>query len=79
MAQSLLVAADLIEEGALEQARDRRYEGWDRALGAEILGGTTGLGDLEKLVDSGDIDPGPVSGQQERLENVINRAVWRNS
>jgi xylose isomerase len=74
-----LVAADLIEEGALEQARDRRYEGWDGALGAEILGGTTGLGDLEKLIDSGNIDPSPVSGQQERLESVINRAIWRRN
>jgi xylose isomerase len=78
LARSLLVAADLVEEGLLEQARDRRYEGWDGPLGTAILDGSTGLGDLEKLVNSGEIDPSPVSGQQERLENVINRAIWRN-
>jgi xylose isomerase len=78
LARSLLVAADLVEEGSLEQIRDRRYEEWDGPLGTAILDGSTGLGDLEKLVDSGGIDPSPVSGQQERLENVINRAIWRN-
>ena len=78
LARSLLVAADLVEEGSLEQIRDRRYEEWDGPLGTAILDGSTGLGDLEKLVDSGEIDPSPVSGQQERLENVINRAIWRN-
>jgi xylose isomerase len=78
LARSLLVAADLIEEGSLEQARDHRYEEWDGPLGTAILEGSSGLGDLEKLVDSGEIDPSPVSGQQERLENVVNRAIWRN-
>jgi hypothetical protein len=27
-------------------------------------------------VASGEIDPRPVSGHQEALENVVNRSIW---
>jgi len=77
VAQSLLVAAALIEEGALEAARDARYAGWSGALGTDILAGNLSLADLEVRVVSGEIDPTPVSGGQERLENLINRTLWR--
>jgi xylose isomerase len=77
VAQSLLVAAALIEDGALEAARDARYAGWDGALGTDILAGNLSLADLEARVVSGEIDPTPVSGGQERLENLINRTLWR--
>ena len=77
VAQSLLVAAALMEDGALEAARDARYAGWDGALGTDILAGNLSLADLEARVVSGEIDPTPVSGGQERLENLINRTLWR--
>jgi xylose isomerase len=77
VAQSLLVAAALIEEGALEAARDARYAGWQGALGSDILAGNLSLADLEARVVSGEIDPTPVSGGQERLENLVNRTLWR--
>ena len=77
LAQSLLVAARLIEDGALEAARDERYTGWTADLGTRILAGDTSLADLEAEVASGAIDPQPVSGGQERLENLVNRTLWR--
>jgi xylose isomerase len=77
LAQSLLVAAQLIEDGTLEMARSARYEGWSMGLGAEILDGQTTLSDLEQRVTDGSIDPTPVSGSQEDLENLINRTLWR--
>ena len=46
-------------------------------LGAAILGGSLGLADLEARVASGEIDPAPVSGAQERLENLVNQGIWR--
>ena len=76
LARSLLVAAAMLEEGTLEAARDARYAGWTAGLGAEILGGSHSLVDLEERVVAGDIDPQPVSGGQERLENLVNRAIW---
>jgi xylose isomerase len=77
LAQSLLVAARLLEDGALEAERDTRYAGWGEGLGAEILAGQHSLADLEQQVAAGGIDPQPVSGGQERLENLVNRTLWR--
>ncbi|MBT8197261.1 MAG: xylose isomerase [Acidimicrobiia bacterium] len=77
LAQSLLVAERLIEDGTLEAARNERYAGWSGVLGEEIMGGTVDLPALEKRVTAGDIDPEPVSGRQEQLENLINRTLWR--
>jgi len=77
LAQSLLVAATLIEDGDLEAARDARYDGWSKELGTEILAGSHDLSDLEAMVSDGMIDPTPVSGRQEALENLINRTIWK--
>lgn len=77
LAQSLLVAAQLIEDGELEASRNRRYAGWESGLGADILAGNHSLTDLEEQVAAGKIDPAPVSGGQERLENLVNRTLWR--
>ena len=77
LAQSLLVAAQLIEDGELEAARDHRYAGWSEPLGSGILDGDTTLAELEALVTEGEVDPIPVSGRQEQLENLINRTIWR--
>lgn len=77
LAQSLLVAAALIEDGDLEGERDARYAGWSGELGSRILSGDTDLAALEVLVASGDVDPVPVSGRQEALENLVNRTIWR--
>jgi xylose isomerase len=77
LAQSLLVAARLIEDGMLEAARTNRYAGWSTGLGSEILGGEVTLRELERRVSDGSIDPTPVSGVQEDLENLVNRTLWR--
>jgi xylose isomerase len=76
LARSLLVAATMIEEETLSVPTAERYAGWSSALGAAILDGTESLGSLEARVHAGDIDPAPVSGRQEKLENAVNRAIW---
>ncbi len=76
LARSLLAAARLLADGALEAARDDRYAGWSQSLGKEILGGASSLTDLERMVVNGEIDPTPISGRQEELENLINRILW---
>ncbi len=78
LARALLVAATLVEEGTLRSMRDARYAGWDRSLGQSILEGSVTLRDLEARVLAGEVDPQPVSGRQELLENVVNRAIWRD-
>ena len=77
IARSLLVAAQLIEDGELAAARAARYSGWDGDFGSSIMDGTFDLETLEARVAEGELDPVPVSGRQEGLENLINRTIWR--
>jgi len=80
LARSLLVAHEMRADGALEDLRAQRYAGWDGELGTEILGGTgvgTSLTSLHDMVRAGEIDPVPVSGRQEELENLVNRYIDR--
>jgi len=77
MARALLAAASLLESGELADRRTARYAGWGGTLGAGILDGGTTLDDLHRLVRERDLDPAPVSGRQELLENLVNRHVER--
>ncbi|MGA2838113.1 MAG: xylose isomerase [Acidimicrobiales bacterium] len=77
MARSLLAAASLLESGELAGHRDSRYAGWRGPLGSDILGGTMTLDELHRLVLDEDLDPTPVSGRQELLENTVNRHIGR--
>ncbi|HEX5039174.1 MAG TPA: xylose isomerase [Candidatus Limnocylindria bacterium] len=76
LARGLLVAADMLEAGELERLRSARYAGWDDGLGPELLGGGLSLAEIEGRVADEGIDPRPRSGQQERLENVVNQRIW---
>jgi xylose isomerase len=76
LARALLVAADLLERETLSAPLEARYSGWNGTLGAAILDGRETLASLEARVASGEIDPRPVSGGQERLENAVNQVLW---
>jgi xylose isomerase len=76
LARSLLVAAAMIEEGTVERLRQERYAGWGDPLGRSILAGDVPLEVLATGVFAGDIDPRPVSGRQELLENLVNQQIW---
>jgi xylose isomerase len=76
LAKSLVVAADLIEKETLSRPRAERYSGWRTELGEGILSGEETLDSLEARVISGELDPKPVSGRQELLENRVNRVIW---
>jgi xylose isomerase len=76
LARSLLVAAAMLDDGALERARDTRYAGWGSELGGRILGGNVDLATLADESVAANLDPKPVSGRQEFLENEVNRVLW---
>ena len=76
LAQSLLAAAAMIESGAIERLRAERYAGWTGDLGRSILSGNALLEMLAGRVLTGEIDPQPVSGRQELLENLVNQSIW---
>jgi xylose isomerase len=75
LARGLLAAARIIEEGRLASFVEQRYAGWDGALGREILAGGHDLRSLSERVRDGGLDPQPVSGHQEWLENLVNRSL----
>lgn len=77
LARSLLVAAEMISEKTLASAREARYVGWSGGLGTSIMDGSETLDSLAAKVVSDGIDPKPVSGRQELLENEVNRVIWR--
>jgi xylose isomerase len=76
LAKSLLVAAALIEDGAIEGFREQRYSGWATERGQRILSGAVDLATLADEAVAADLDPAPVSGRQEWLENQVNRVLW---
>jgi len=74
-ARALLVAARMVEDGALAQHVAQRYAGWDGTLGRGILAGKRSLADLAALVDKESLEPQPRSGRQEHLEVLVNSYV----
>ncbi|WP_158045032.1 xylose isomerase [Skermanella pratensis] len=73
LARGLLMAERMIADGKLASHVADRYAGWDQGLGADILGGRVGLGELAKLARDRKLKPEPRSGRQEYLENLVNR------
>jgi len=71
-ARALLVAERMIEDGELAERLAARYAGWDDAEGRAILKGKRSLADLARRVEKKGIEPQPVSGRQERLEELVN-------
>ncbi len=76
LARALLVAADLIERETLAAPLAERYRRWSDHLGTAIMTGEETLASLADQVLAGEIDPDPVSGGQEMLENRVNAVVW---
>ncbi|MEW6342159.1 MAG: xylose isomerase [Pseudomonadota bacterium] len=69
-------AAVLIENDRLEQFKRQRYAGWDGEFGRKILAGGYSLATLASDALDRGLNPQHASGQQERLENVVNQAVY---
>ena len=74
-ARGLKAAAAMHESGALDGPLAARYAGWETARGRALLDPDTDLAAIAARVESENIAPEPVSGRQERLENVVNRYV----
>jgi xylose isomerase len=75
LARGLKAAAAIIADGTYDQAVDQRYAGWTEGLGQDILSGKLSLADLAQKVETENLNPQPVSGRQEYLENLINRFI----
>jgi xylose isomerase len=76
LALSLQRAAALIENDRLEAFKRERYAGWDSSYGQNLLKGQLSLEEIAQQAFSQQIDPQPVSGRQEHLENLVNQAIY---
>jgi xylose isomerase len=75
LARALMNAADLVEKDQLNQFVTQRYAGWSGDLGKAILSGEHDVETISKMVIEQGIEPQPVSGRQEMLQNIINRSL----
>jgi xylose isomerase len=71
-ARALRVAERMLGDDALAAQLAARYQGWDGPEGRAILKGRRSLDDLARRVERSGIEPQPVSGRQEQLENLLN-------
>ena len=74
MAHALVVAAAMLEDGALHTFRSDRYAGWDGELGRSIMAGDESLDSLHERGRSAP-EPERRSGRQEALENLVARYI----
>ena len=73
-ARSLKAAAALIEDGRLENARAARYAKWDNPENKAMMTHGSLVSISEHVLATG-MEPQPLSGRQERLENLWNTFV----
>ncbi|SHG87582.1 xylose isomerase [Ferrimonas marina] len=76
LAAALKKAAVLLEQETLSKLVAQRYAGWDQELGRQILSGQHSLESLKQYALQHKLDPKPISGAQEMLENRVNRILF---
>ena len=74
-ARALKAAAALIEDRTLDDMLQARYRGWEGVTAQKMLKGELSLEEISSHVLEKGLDPEPVSGRQEYLENLISRFV----
>ena len=72
-AKTLLAVEKLIEDKKLSDYIDQRYKNWNNELGKKIHSKNTDLDTLHDNIVKNKIEPKTKSGQQEMLENIINK------
>ena len=72
-AKTLLATEKLIKDNVIPTYVNERYSDWNKKLGKLIYTKTTDLETLHKHVINNNLDPQPRSGQQEFLENILNK------
>ncbi|SDX46241.1 xylose isomerase [Roseicitreum antarcticum] len=74
-ARGFKAAAQMLQEDRLEGLRRARYAGWQHPDAQAMLAPGASLSAIADSADARGIDPQPVSGRQEILENLVNRYV----
>jgi len=73
-ARALVTADNILQKSDYKKIRQERYASFDSGAGADFEAGKLNLEDLRNYaVEHG--EPATISGQQELLENIINRYI----
>ena len=72
-ARSLLAAEKMIRDKEFSKYIEKRYEKWNGELGNFIHNKNNDLESISNKVINDNIEPQPQSGQQELLENILNK------
>ncbi|KCZ54567.1 xylose isomerase [Hyphomonas chukchiensis] len=75
LARALLAAADLIERGEIKDLKEKRYSGWNGALGKKMLSDGASLASIADQAASESLNGKHSSGRQEYLENLVARSI----
>ncbi|HZJ83523.1 MAG TPA: xylose isomerase [Clostridia bacterium] len=75
-ALGLIKAADLIEDGRLDEFIKERYSSFEEGIGAKIRKGETSLAELAEYAEEMGAPELPGSGRQEYLESVVNSILF---
>jgi xylose isomerase len=75
LARALLGAAAMIEDGKLDKFVEQRYARWNEAAGQKIFAKDASLASISDAAVAANIQPKPVSGRQEYLENLVSKFV----
>ncbi|MBI04842.1 MAG: xylose isomerase [Pelagibacteraceae bacterium] len=74
-ARALIAVEKMINDNKLSKYIKNRYKKWNGELGKFIHSNEGNLESIAKKIISGNIEPEPQSGQQEYLENILNKYI----
>ena len=72
-AKTLLATEKLLNDKILPEYIKKRYQNWEKDLGSFIHSKEASLESIQKKVIDDKIEPKPRSGNQEYLENILNK------
>ncbi len=64
-------ALKLLKNGDLKEFIDNRYSNWSKTFGKSLMNREMDLEQITRWVEDNNINPKPVSGKQEYLENIF--------
>ena len=74
-ARAFLTATALIEDGQYDALLAERYASWKTPEAEAMLDGKVSLEEIAAKAEKDAIQPKPLSGKQEQLENLLSRKV----
>ena len=75
-ALGLIKAAEIIEDGRIEEFIAERYSSFNTGIGAKIIAGETSLEELAAYAEEMGAPALPGSGSQEYLESIVNSIMF---